>query len=112
MWLPLAEIIAFTIALWAFIRFVLPLIRRIMGSLNSASHRLSLLERRRRAGKPLTDRQIRSLNRLIAEIEAQRSDPTQQTLHRAQALLDDQVAHGDSVDRGSGQTRGSGESIT
>ncbi len=111
-WLPLAEIIAFTIALWAFIRFVLPLIRRIMGSLNSASHRLSLLERRRRAGKPLTDRQIRSLNRLIAEIEAQRSDPTQQTLHRAQALLDDQVAHGDSVDRGSGQTRGSGESIT
>ena len=96
-WLPLGEIIALTIAVWAFVRFALPLIRRFIGSLNPAAHRLSHLEQRRRDGKPLTDRQIRNLERLIAQIEAERSNPTQRTLQRAQALLDGVGAHGDSV---------------
>lgn len=97
LWIPLAEIIAFTLAVWAFIRFALPPIRRFMGSLNPAAHRLSHLEQRRRDGKPLTDRQIRNLERLIAQIEAERSNPTQRTLQRAQALLDGEGADGDRV---------------
>lgn len=106
-WLPLGEIIAFTLVAWGVIRFVLPWARKISESTNPAAYRLSHMEQRRRDGKPLTNRQIRNLERLIARMEAQRADRTEQTMQRAQAILDGEGPVGDDAGRPDGPPRGS-----
>ena len=110
-WLPLGEIITFTLVVWGVIRFVLPWIGKISGYMNPAAYRLSHMEQRRRDGKPLTNRQIRNLERLIARIEAQRVDRTEQTMQRAQAILDGEGPLDDDAGRSDGPPRGSDATI-
>ena len=86
-WLPLARTITVTLLIWAAIRFVLPFIQSLTAGSFITLRRLSYLEKRLLEGKPLTERQKRKLEKLVASIEAQNVDPDQKIKERALSLL-------------------------
>jgi TRAP-type uncharacterized transport system substrate-binding protein len=86
-WLPLARVATVTLLVWAAIRFVLPFIGNLTSMPILTSLRFSYLERRLLDGKPLTERQRRRLEQLVATIEARSVDPDQKIKERALSLL-------------------------
>jgi TRAP-type uncharacterized transport system substrate-binding protein len=86
-WLPLARTVTVTLLIWAAFRFVLPFIQSLTAGSFITLRRLSYLEKRLLAGKPLTERQKRRLEKLVASIDAQNVDPDQKIKERALSLL-------------------------
>jgi TRAP-type uncharacterized transport system substrate-binding protein len=87
LWIPLARVVTVTFFVWASLRFVFPYISNLTNPSAISSRALARLERRHREGKPLSQRQIHHLERVVAKIKAQSVDPDQETMERSLSLL-------------------------
>lgn len=90
-WVPISRLIAVTLLILLVFRFLVPQLRKLryrsIGAELALELRLSHLERRHREGKPLNERQVRELERLVARIDAPKPDPDKKIKKRALLLL-------------------------
>lgn len=90
-WVPISRLIAVTLLILLVFRYLVPQLRKLryrsIGAELALELRLSHLERRHREGKPLNERQVRELERLVARIDAPKPDPDKKIKERALLLL-------------------------
>lgn len=94
MWIPISRVVAVTLTILIIFRFIVPQLRKIrfrsVGAELGLELRLAYLERQKRRGKPLSERQVRELKRLIARIDNPKVDPDKKNKERALLLLGQQ----------------------
>jgi len=94
MWIPISRVVAVTLTILIIFRFIVPQLRKIrfrsVGAELGLELRLAYLERQKRRGKPLSERQVRELKRLIARIDNPKVDPDKKSKMRALLLLGQQ----------------------
>lgn len=86
-WVPLARVATVTVLLWAVLNFLLPFVRNLTTPFFFTKRNLGKLERRLVDGQPLTERQKRKLEELVAMINAQSEDADEKLKARVLVLL-------------------------